>query len=109
MSLEQKLTEVLGKIDELNFDREEDRRFLKEMIKGVLYYKRIIPKSLESLIVRCIDICVAEKIELDYLRALYKADERDRPGVISRLSNSFEKLESDSFQDLENIRFENLK
>ena len=65
--MKEKLQEVLKKVEFLDF-KEEDKILIKEMIEGMLYYHRLIPKSLEIQVIKCIDICISEKEELDNLR-----------------------------------------
>ena len=62
--LQAKLDEILL----LSFS-DEDRKMMTEMMTNMLYYHRLIPKSMEVDIVKCIDLCIREKLSLDNFRA----------------------------------------
>ena len=61
--LEEKLQEVLS----LNWSL-EDKEVLYEALKSIISFKRFIPNAVINQILKCIDICIREKRELDALR-----------------------------------------
>lgn len=63
-SLSDKLSEILS----LDLD-EEEKKILQRMIENLLYYKRIIPRSIEKDLHLCIDIMLKEKKILDKYKA----------------------------------------
>lgn len=62
-SLQDKLDEILS----LSWD-EEDKKVMVGLMKNAIYYRRLIPKNLEKDIIKCIDICIREKQDLDNFR-----------------------------------------
>lgn len=61
------MKEKLDDILLLDWD-EEDKNCLLKIVEGIIYFKRLIPKSFEKEIVKCLDICIREKKQLDKLR-----------------------------------------
>lgn len=61
------MKEQMNDILLLNWD-EEDKNCLIKIVEGIVYFKRLIPKSFEKEITKCLDICIREKKELDKMR-----------------------------------------
>lgn len=49
--------------------RDEDKKTMIGMMENAIYYRRLIPKTIEKDIIKCIDICLQERRDLDYFRA----------------------------------------
>lgn len=62
--------DLQDKLDEiLNLQWEEDDKIIMiNIMKNAIYYKRLIPKTFEKDIIKCIDVCLKEKRDLDALR-----------------------------------------
>lgn len=45
-----------------------DKKMLAEMMSNAIYYHRLIPKAMEADIIKCIDLCIREKLSLDEFR-----------------------------------------
>lgn len=47
---------------------DEDKKMLSEMLSSAIYYHRLIPKNMINDVIRCIDLCIKEKLRLDEFR-----------------------------------------
>lgn len=63
-------SELQKKLDEvLLLDwPDEDKSVLTEVLRGVLFFKRVISKTFEKQVIKCIDICISVKKELEEMK-----------------------------------------
>lgn len=62
-----KLQDKLNEILSLNWS-EEDKNTLSKIMESIIYYKRLIPSKFEHEVLACINICIREKRELDFIK-----------------------------------------